>query len=160
MRIKPLSQLSVVEVTRLLVSLELFDFFKNLEENELDGPTLVNCLLEAEVEELGIRKPNAKILYEEIIKFKSTGVPLTLISVTVPETINSYNVETISSELTETINSYNVETISSELTYYYEVEIISHLAEIRKMFDYGGQTVFNVSAMFIYNIHSICSPFC
>jgi hypothetical protein len=28
------------------------------------------------------------------------------------------------------------------------------------IFDYGGQTVFNVSAMFIYNDHSICSPFC
>ena len=28
------------------------------------------------------------------------------------------------------------------------------------IFDYGGQTVFNVSAMFIYNNHSICSPFC
>ncbi len=143
MRIKPLSQLSVVEVTRLLGSLELIDFFKNLEENELDGPTLVTCLSEAEVEELGIRKSKAKILYEAIIKFKSTGVPLTLISVTVPETINCYNVDTI-----------------SDLTYDYEVEIFSHLTEILNIFDYNGQTVFNVSAMFIYNNHSICSLFC
>ena len=90
------------EVTRLLESLKLIKFCNNLEENELDGPTLVTCLSEAEVEELGIRKSKAKILYEAIIKFKSTGVPLALLS-KVPAIINFDDLTSVFSDFTYSV---------------------------------------------------------
>jgi hypothetical protein len=47
----------------------------------IDGPTLMNCKSEDDVKELGIAlTAKARILYEEIVKFKSTGVPLTFLS--------------------------------------------------------------------------------
>jgi len=47
----------------------------------IDGPTLMNCKSEDDVKELGIAlTAKARRLYEEIVKFKSTGVPLTLLS--------------------------------------------------------------------------------
>jgi hypothetical protein len=71
----------VDEVTRLLESLKLIKFCDNLEENELDGPTLMNCKSEDDVKELGIAlTAKARRLYQEIVKFKSTGVPLTFLS--------------------------------------------------------------------------------
>jgi len=53
-----------------------------LDERRLQhGPTLMNCKSEDDVKELGIAlTAKARILYEEIDKFKSTGVPLTLLS--------------------------------------------------------------------------------
>jgi len=38
--------------------------------------------------------------------------------------------------------------------------VVNGTSILISIFDYGGQTVFNVSAMFIYNNHSICSLFC
>jgi hypothetical protein len=47
----------------------------------IDGPTLMNCKSEDDVKELGIdMTAKARRLYQELIKFKSTGVPLTLLS--------------------------------------------------------------------------------
>ena len=47
----------------------------------IDGPTLMNCKSEEDVIELGIAlTAKARILFEEIVKFKSSGVPLTLLS--------------------------------------------------------------------------------
>ena len=47
----------------------------------IDGPTLMNCKSEDDVIELGIAlTAKARILLEEIVKFKSSGVPLTLLS--------------------------------------------------------------------------------
>jgi hypothetical protein len=41
----------------------------------------MNCKSEDDVKELGIDiTAKARILYEEIVKFKSTGVPLTFLS--------------------------------------------------------------------------------
>ena len=47
----------------------------------IDGLTLMNCKSEEDVKELGIAlTAKARILYEEIVEFKSIGVPLTLLS--------------------------------------------------------------------------------
>ena len=46
----------------------------------IDGLTLMNCKSEEDVLELGIDiTAKARILFEEIVKFKSSGVPLTLL---------------------------------------------------------------------------------
>ena len=101
MQTKPLPELSVDEVTRVLESLKLINFCNNLEENELDGPTLMNCKSEEDVKELGINiTVKARILFEEIVKFKLTGVPLTLLSVRVPEMINCDDLTTVFSDFT------------------------------------------------------------
>jgi hypothetical protein len=71
----------VDEVRRLLESLKLINFCNNFEDNLMDGPTLMNCKSEDDVKELGIAlTAKARILYQEIVEFKSTGVPLTLLS--------------------------------------------------------------------------------
>ena len=81
MQTKPLSELSVDDVIHLLESLELSNFCNNFEDNRIDGPTLMNCKSVDDVKELGIAlTAKATILYEEIVKFKSTGVPLTFLS--------------------------------------------------------------------------------
>ena len=47
----------------------------------IDGPTLMNCKSEDDVKELGIAlTAKARILYDKIVQYKSTGVPLTLLS--------------------------------------------------------------------------------
>ncbi len=81
MQTKPLSELSVDDVIHLLESLKLSNFCNNFEDNRIDGPTLMNCNSEDDVKELGIAlTANARRLYQEIFKFKSTGVPLTFLS--------------------------------------------------------------------------------
>ena len=81
MQTKPLSELTVDDVIHLLESLNLSNFCNNFEDNRIDGPTLMNCKSVDDVKELGIAlTAKARILYEEIVKFKSTGVPLTLLS--------------------------------------------------------------------------------
>ncbi len=77
---KPLSELSVDDVIHLLESLDLSNYCNNFEDNRIDGPTLMNYNSEDDVKELGIAlTAKARILYEEIVKFKSTGVPLTFL---------------------------------------------------------------------------------
>ena len=91
------------EVTRLLESLKLIKFCHSLEENELDGPTLMNCKSEDDVKELGIDiTAKARILYEEIVKFKSTGVPLALLS-KVPAIINFDDLTSVFSDFTYSV---------------------------------------------------------
>jgi hypothetical protein len=78
---KPLSELSVDDVIHLLESLSLSNFCNNFEDNLIDGPTLMNCKSVDDVKELGIAlTAKARILYEKIVQYKSTGVPLTLLS--------------------------------------------------------------------------------
>jgi hypothetical protein len=78
---KPLSELSVDDVIHLLESLNLSNYCNNFKDNRIDGPTLMNCKSEDDVKELGIAlTAKARILYEEIVQFKSNGVPLTLLS--------------------------------------------------------------------------------
>jgi len=92
----------VDEVTRLLESLKLIKFCDNLEENKLDGPTLMNCKSEDDVKELDIDITAARILYEEIVKFKSTGVPLALLS-KVPAIINFDDLTSVFSDFTYSV---------------------------------------------------------
>jgi hypothetical protein len=78
---KPLLELSVDDVNSLLESLNLRNYCAIFQENAIDGPTLMNCKSVDDVKELGINlTPKASVLYEEIVKFKSTGVPLILLS--------------------------------------------------------------------------------
>ena len=74
--IKPLSELSVNEVTRLLESLNLANYCAAFEENDIDGPTLMNCKIEEDVVELGIplrvTRAKARVLLNEITKRKET----------------------------------------------------------------------------------------
>ncbi len=68
------------DVIHLLESLKLSKFCNNFEDNMIDGPSLMNCKSVDDMKELGIAlTAKAKILYEEIVKFKSTGVPLRLL---------------------------------------------------------------------------------
>lgn len=72
---KPLSKLSVNEVTRLLESLNLTKYCAAFQENAIDGPTLMNCKREEDVIELGIPlTAKARILFEEINKHKDFKV--------------------------------------------------------------------------------------
>ena len=81
MQTKPLSELSVDDVIHLLESLNLSNFCNNFQDNRIDGPTLMNCCSVDDVKELGIDiVAKARILYEKIVEFKSTVVPLTLLS--------------------------------------------------------------------------------
>ena len=71
MQTKPLSELSVDDVIHLLELLKLSNFCYNFEDNRIDGLTLMNCESVDDVKELGIAlTAKARILYEEIIKFK------------------------------------------------------------------------------------------
>jgi len=70
---RPLSELSVDDVTCLLKSLNLRRYRAVFRENEIDGPTLINCNSEDDVKELGIDlAPKARILFEKIVQLKST----------------------------------------------------------------------------------------
>ena len=81
MQTKPLSELSVDDVIHLLESLNLRKYCAVFQENAIDGPTLMNCKSVDDVEEFGIDiVAKARILYEEIVKLKSTVVSLTLLS--------------------------------------------------------------------------------
>jgi hypothetical protein len=72
----------VDDVIHLLESLNLRSYCAVFQENAIDGPTLMNCKSVDDVKEvLGIAlTAKARILYQEIVKFKSTGVPLTFLS--------------------------------------------------------------------------------
>ena len=73
MQTKPLSELSVDDVIHLLKSLNLSNYCAVFQENDIDGPTLMNCHSVEDVEELGIDiVPKARILLQEIVKLKST----------------------------------------------------------------------------------------
>ena len=73
--IKPLSKLSVNEVTRLLESLNLANYSAAFEEKLIDGLTLMNCKTEEDVVELGIPlRAKARVLFNEITKRKEFEV--------------------------------------------------------------------------------------
>jgi hypothetical protein len=78
---KPLSEFSVYDVIHLLESLNLRNYCAVVQENAIDGPTLMNCKSVVDVINLGITfTAKARILFKEIVKFKSTVVPLILMS--------------------------------------------------------------------------------
>ena len=52
-------------------------FCSVFEENDIDGPTLMNCKTEDDVIELGIPLiAKARVLLNEIIKYKMTALPM------------------------------------------------------------------------------------
>lgn len=72
---KPLSELSVNDVTHLLKSLNLNNYCAAFEEKMIDGPTLMNCQSVEEVKELGIPlTAKARVLFDEINKRKEFEV--------------------------------------------------------------------------------------
>ena len=75
MQTKPLSELSVDDVIHLLESLNLSNYCAVFQENDIDGPTLMNCKSEEDVIELGILlRAKARVLFNEIIKLKEVEV--------------------------------------------------------------------------------------
>ena len=79
---KPLSELSVDEVTRLLESLNLSTFYCSLFKNtRTDGAVLFECKSVEELKELGIiETARARNMFNKITIFKVSGVPLELLS--------------------------------------------------------------------------------
>ena len=78
---KSLSEFSVDDVIHLLESLNLRNYCAVFQENAIDGLTLMHCKSEDDVKGLGIAlTAKARILYDEIVNFKSIGVPLTFLS--------------------------------------------------------------------------------
>ena len=72
---KPLSELSVDDVSHLLESLNLGNYCTVFQENDIDGPTLMCCNKVEDVKELGINVvANARLLLNKIIELKSTEV--------------------------------------------------------------------------------------
>jgi hypothetical protein len=62
----------VDDVILLLKSLNLRNYCTVFQENDIDGPTLMCCNKVEDVKELGINiVAKARILYEEIVQFKS-----------------------------------------------------------------------------------------
>ena len=87
---KPLSEFNVSDVIHLLKSLNLNNYCSAFEENDIDGPTLMNCRTEEDVIELGIDIiPKARVLFNEINK-----------RLPVPDYIYSDDRKTVVSELT------------------------------------------------------------
>jgi hypothetical protein len=75
---KPLSSLSVEEVSMLLHSLRLGKFVDQLRENEVDGATLALCKSEEEIVEVGVSMQlKARVLLAKIQVYRVEGVPLT-----------------------------------------------------------------------------------
>jgi hypothetical protein len=79
---KPLSSLTVEEVSALLLSLRLGKFVDQLRENEVDGATLALCKSETEIVEAGVSMQlKARVLLAKIQEYKVEGVPLADIAV-------------------------------------------------------------------------------
>lgn len=74
---KPLSEFKVSDVLHLLKSLNLNNYCSVFQENDIDGPTLMNCKTEEDVIELGIPlTAKARVLFKEIINYKMTALPM------------------------------------------------------------------------------------
>ena len=72
---KPLSEFNISDVIHLLKSLNLSKYCAVFEENDIDGPTLMNCRTEEDVIELGILlRAKARVLFNEITKRKEFEV--------------------------------------------------------------------------------------
>lgn len=70
---KPLSELSIDDVTHLLNSLNLRRYCAVFRQNRIDGLTLMNCNSENDVKEVGIDlTAKARILFEKIVQLKPT----------------------------------------------------------------------------------------
>ena len=81
-RSKPLSELTVGEVGRLLVSIEFDEYKAVFAKNKIDGKCLMKCNTVEDVVNMGISiVVKASLLLDEIRKWKTTGVPTEYLSV-------------------------------------------------------------------------------
>ena len=81
-RSKPLSELTVGEVGRLLVSIEFDEYKAVFAKNKIDGRCLMKCNTVEDVVNMGISiVVKASLLLDEIRKWKTTGVPTEYLSV-------------------------------------------------------------------------------
>ena len=79
------------DVIGLLKSIKLRKYCAVFRENDIDGPTLINCKSVEDVEELGIDiTAKAKFLYEEIVKLKSTEIERNPPSFDVPQNLQQH----------------------------------------------------------------------
>jgi hypothetical protein len=76
-RSKPLSELTIGEVGRLLESIEFDEYKAVFAKNKIDGKCLMKCNTVEDVKEMGILMTvKASLLLDKIRKWKATGVPM------------------------------------------------------------------------------------
>ena len=81
-RSKPLSELTIGEVGRLLVSIEFDEYKAVFAKNKIDGECLLKCNTVEDVKEMGIPMTvKASLLLDKIRKWKATRVPTEYFSV-------------------------------------------------------------------------------
>ena len=75
--VKPLSELSVNEVSAVLEALELGKYKETLLSNEIDGKCLMECYTSEDVVNMGINIfVKARVFLNEIMIWKASGVPM------------------------------------------------------------------------------------
>jgi hypothetical protein len=81
-RCKPLSELTIGEVGRLLVSIEFDEFKAVFVKNKIDGKCLMKCNTIEDAVNMGITiNVKASLLLDQIRKWKATGVPIEYLSI-------------------------------------------------------------------------------
>lgn len=74
--VKPLTELTVEEVSKLLEFNKLSKFVEEMKENDVDGPTLMETNNDEELKELGITLGvKARMFYKKLEMYKFHGVP-------------------------------------------------------------------------------------
>ena len=114
-RSKPLSELTIGEVGRLLESIEFDEYKALLGNNKIDGKCLMKCHTVEDVVNMGISiVVKASLLLDEIRKWKTTGVLTEYLSVN-PSTSQD---DDRNAEIKSPIVSYDPLTILHMLFYY------------------------------------------
>ena len=73
---KPLSELTINEVGRLLVSIEFDEYKAVFVENKIDGKCLVECNTVEDVVNMGVSiVVKARVFLKKVMTWKATGVP-------------------------------------------------------------------------------------
>jgi len=74
---KPLTELTIEEVSLLLESCNLSKYVKEMKQNEVDGETLSAVENDEELKELGITlAPKARVFFRKVEEYKVSGVPV------------------------------------------------------------------------------------
>lgn len=78
--VKPLRELTVDEVSKLLEANKLGKFVDEMRENDTDGETLCEVSSDEDLQQLGISiAVKARMLYKKVEEYKYNGVPLSLL---------------------------------------------------------------------------------
>jgi len=82
MNSKPLSELTISEVERLLESIEFDEYKAVFVENKIDGKCLTECYTSDDAMNMGISiVVKARIFLKKVMTWKANGVPLEYLSV-------------------------------------------------------------------------------